>query len=459
MSEIKPGELIVFKTHPFINDLTNVRIAAYSEYTSPLLVVKEIKEKSFDKENGRDIGQQLNCIYYNSKDGKFIDKWISSKLINKVFFSVVDHKLLSEFDFKKKLLDSNKELSIRNYENLIKEHYLNKKVILKSVDIELFKIKVNRTKENGELVETNHLEFLPPLMSVIGFKFNDEKNKFSEKTGLPMIELKCKWYNSSAKTFSESFFPSEILYSVKDVEDLFPEKDLLSDIAESIEENSFFNLPIIKPFNLEGNKNSTVINYSIGRSESIIYKHYFYQMNYFDYITQNKSVITIDNDQVFNKITENTIFGKKYPDYINGFRLKIIDCAFSIDSYYLIIYKDAYKNITKRIVKILELYIYVKDFKAFKDTYKNLSSWTLDKNPSFINYNYHNDGNIFIHLEGEIIPSNTLPKTVFEDPNVEIILKTNCLLRKGKIRNFKINSILEVQEIIDGKTLFEEDLF
>ena len=458
MSEFKWGELLVFKTHPFVKDLTNIKIAAYSDYTSPIFVVKEIKEKSFDKETGRDIGQQLHCTYYNSRDGKFTDKWINSNLVNRINFSVSNNKILAEFDFKKELDDSKKELTSKNYEKLIKENYLNKKVVLKSVHLELSKNKINRTKENGELIETSHLEFLPPVMTIIAYRFPDEKFKFCEKSGQPLIELKCKWYNSNSKTFSESFFPFEILFYVKETQELFLNNDLLSDVNESIDGNSFFNLdipifPINKSFILEGS--NTKISKTLGRSESIMYKHYFYQMNYFDYIIQKRSAITIDD--IFIKMTENNIFGKKYPDYDSrGFRLKTIDCKFNIGNYYYITYKDTYNNITKRIIKINELFIYIKDFKKVKATYANLSSWLIDEDPDFVNYNYHGDGKIYIHLPGEIIPDNTLPKTIFDDQNVEIILRTNCLLRKGKIRNFKISSIIEIQEIINGQTIFED---
>ncbi|WP_431241291.1 hypothetical protein ACQ9BO_14415 [Flavobacterium sp. P21] len=185
-----------------------------------------------------------------------------------------------------------KEHTSKNYEDLIKEYHLNKKVILKSVDLELFKNKINRTTENGELVETNHLEFLPPLMTVIGFKFTDDKNKFCEKTGSPLIELKCKWYNSHTKSFSENFLPIETLYQVNDTQDIIFKTDLLSDIVNSIEENFFFNLPAIKSFKLEGQ--DIMITHTLGRSEAVLYKHYFYQMNYFDYISHNKSAVTID---------------------------------------------------------------------------------------------------------------------------------------------------------------------
>jgi hypothetical protein len=453
MSEFKKGELIVFKTHPFIDKYSNIKISAYSDYTSPILVVKEFKDKTFEKETGKEIGQQLNCSYYNTKDGKFIEKWINSNLVNKIFFSVLNHKILFDFDFKKELEILNKELSIKNYENIIKEFHLNKKVVLKSVDIELSKIKINRTKDNGELIETNHLEFLPPVMTIIGFKFSDDKNKFCENSGSLLIELKCKWYNSSSKTFSESFFPPEILYFVKDTQDLFKDNDLLTDVAESMEENLFFNLPIPKPFKLEGNINGKTINKTIGHSDSILYKHYYYQMNYFDYITQNKSVITIDIP--FVKITETEIFGKKYPNYDKGYKLKITDCKFKVDNYYSIIYIDAFNNITRRIVKITDLFIYINDFKKLKKSYKDIESWNPEENPSFVNYKYHEDGRVYIYLNDESIPNNTLPKTIFEDENIEIILCTNCLLRKGKNRNFKLNRILEVREIIDGHTIFE----
>ncbi|WP_281322325.1 hypothetical protein [Flavobacterium aestivum] len=457
MSEFKPGELIVFKTHPFLHKLTNIKIAAYSEYSSPVLVVKDIKDKVFDKQTGKDIGQQLHCIYYNSRDGKFSDKWINSNLVNKIDFSVSEHKILIEFNFKKELEKAKKELSIKNYENLIKESYLNKKVVLKSVDVELFKKRVNRTKENGDLVENNHLEFLPPLMTIIGYKFSDDKNKFCEKLGVPLIELKCKWYNSSSKTFSEAFLKYETLYSVQETQDLLLEKDLLSDVHDSIEENKFFILPISNPFKLEGSENGSYITETIGHSEAIVYKHYFYQMSYFDYITYNKSIITIDRP--FTEISEKDIFGKKYPNYNKGYKVKVTDCKFKLGTYYSIVYKDAYGNITRRIIKILDLFICIKDFSEFIETYRSLESWNPEEELSFVSYSYLEDGKLFIHSNDGSIPSNTLPKAIFNDENVEIMLNANCLLRKGKFRNFKLKSILEVREIINGEDTFEGILF
>ncbi|MBC5838652.1 hypothetical protein [Flavobacterium muglaense] len=453
MSQFKRGNLIVFKTHPFIDKHTNIKISAFPEYTSPILIIKEVKDKTFEKGTGRDNGQQLNCIYYNSRDGKFTEKWISSQLINQISFSVENNKILRELDFKKELESSGKELISKNYDNLIRTTYLNKKVVLKSVDLELFKNKVNRTKENGELLETNHLEFLPPVMTVIAFKYSDEKHKYCEKTGLPLIELKCKWYNSSSKTFSESFFHYDILYSITETQNLINKDDLLNDAVKSMEENTFFIFPLEKPFILEGDSDDKKITTTIGQSHSIIFKHYFYQMNYFDFITQKKSTITID--YTFDIKNEIDIFGKRYPSYNNKYKFEISDCKFEIGNYYHIIYKDAFLNVTKRIVKVKDFFIHIKDFKKFKEDYQELDSWKPEKNINFVNFKYLENGKITINLDGETITNNTLPKIVFKDKNLEIMLNTNCLLRRGKIRNFKLSQISEVREIIKGETIFE----
>ncbi len=454
MIKFKKGELVVFKTHPFINSFTNIKITGYSDYTSPVLVVKEVKEGTFDKVTGKNIGLQLNCQYYNSKDGKFIEKWINSNLVQKIDFSISSHKILFNLDLKSDLEDLKKETTIKNYEEIITNDYINRKVVLKSVDIELNKVKVNRVKEDGKLTETNHLEFLPPIMTIIGYKLSDDKNKFCEKSGLPFIELKCKWYNSSSKNFSESYFSFDILYLVKETQDLYFEKDLLSDITESIEENPYFILPLINQFQLEGNTSMKKIINTIGHSESILFKHYFYQMTYFDYITQKGSTITIDDE--FKKINENNFFGKKFPNYDKGYKLKVSDCKFKKDNYYWILYKDSFNNITRRIVKLTDLILFIKDIDKMKKTYPNLKTWMPDENALFVEYDYLENGKIYISMDnGESVPENTLPKTIFDDEDIEIVLGTNCLLRKGKKRNFKLNRILEVHEIIDGYKIFE----
>ena len=65
---------------------------------------------------------------------------------------------------------------------------------------------------------------------------------------------------------------------------------------------------------------------------------------------------------------------------------------------------------------------------------------------------------ISLNKNDNSISNNSLPKSIFKDDNVEILLSTNCLLRNGKIRNFKLKQILEVTEITNGESIFEEKL-
>jgi hypothetical protein len=189
------------------------------------------------------------------------------------------------------------------------------------------------------------------------------------------------------------------------------------------------------------------------QSNSIYFKHYFYEMNHFDFVIQKRSSIKID--QSLSTIEEYEILGKEYPNFEKAYISKTSDCKFRVHNYYYITYKDAYNNISKRIIRIKQLFIYIKDIEKFKENYLDLNAWNHNEDISSVNYSYHETGKIFIHLEGESIPNNTLPKTIFEDKNVEIMLNTNCLLRKGKIRNFKINGLMEVREIVNGSDFFE----
>lgn len=172
------------------------------------------------------------------------------------------------------------------------------------------------------------------------------------------------------------------------------------------------------------------------------------------FITQKKSTITIDCP--FDTKNETDIFSKKYPGYDKKYKYEISDCKFEIGNYYHIIYKDAFLNVTKRIVKAKDFFIHIKDFKKFKEDYQELDSWNPEKDLNFVNFKYLENGKIFINLDGETISNNSLPKTVFKDENLEIMLNTNCLLRRGKIQNFKLSQISEVREIIKGETVFED---
>ena len=135
MNDFKRGDLIVFKTHPFNFENSNIKISAFPDYTSPILVIKEVKEKSFEKETGRDNGQQLNCMYYNSRDGKFTEKCISSLFSSgyRYLFGTLFACYLLENGNKDKVVWLNDHINdeeIRNKEidNYIAKNNLNKEM-------------------------------------------------------------------------------------------------------------------------------------------------------------------------------------------------------------------------------------------------------------------------------------------------------------------------------------------
>src|SRR5690606_31795191 len=75
--EIKVGSLVVFKTHPL---LENFRIKGDSKYVPPVMMVKEIfyedkKKKTFDEITGKQISEKIKytCVYFNDLKSEFIE--------------------------------------------------------------------------------------------------------------------------------------------------------------------------------------------------------------------------------------------------------------------------------------------------------------------------------------------------------------------------------------------------
>src|SRR5690606_40281237 len=112
--------------------------------------------------------------------------------------------------------------------------------------------KINREFKKGELIETNHLEFLPPIMTIIGYRFIDDKKKYCEETGEFNLEFKCKWYNSSTKSYSEEFIHYKAIYLIKETSELTEDTDPLTDALESINSNKLIKIKLENYLKLEG---------------------------------------------------------------------------------------------------------------------------------------------------------------------------------------------------------------
>ncbi|MGU9939717.1 hypothetical protein ACNFNZ_14225 [Empedobacter brevis] len=405
MTDIKKGSITIFNTNNFID--SSILIGANHEYTSPFLNVYEIKKEKYHSSiSNINLGSIVHTIYYNSKAGKFERKSLNSNTLNYINNKSNDDK---SNDDKLSVDKSNEDIltsieintiDLDKFESEFYNNYYNKLVILKSVDLELKKKAIKETNDldNAKFTTSAHLEFLPPTMTIIGYKFSDEKKKICEDTGDINLEFKCKWYNNTAKTFSEEFLPYQVLALIKNHEELVKKIKLLPELIKS---KKIIQIALEKPIvfkNSEGEPTGEEISYELLKPHSIAFYHYYHQLLvkslFSDKIRKQK--IEIDY-----KIC-NDVFGVKYQKDED----KISFYDFIPNEYYLIKYKDKNNNITKRIIRVNNIY-------------------SLE---------------IFNGMQA--IPDEQISQ-YFNNLKV----KANCLLRRGEIRNFRLQGMLEITPI------------
>lgn len=398
MTNIEKGSIVIFNTNNFID--SSILIGANHEYISPFLNVYEMKKEKFHSSiSSVNLGSVVNTIYYNSKSGKFERKNFNSNTLN-----YVENKLSEDI-----LTSINiNNIDLDKFESEFYNNYYNKLVILKSVDLELKKRAIKETNDldNAKFTTSAHLEFLPPTMTIIGYKFSDEKKRICEDTGDINLEFKCKWYNSTTKTFSEEFLPYQVLALIKKHEELDKKIKLLPELIKS-KKNIQIALenPIVFK-NKEGELTDEIISYELLKPHSIAFYHYYHQL----------LVKSLFSDKIRKQKIEidfkicNDVFGVKYQKDED----KVSFYDFIPNEYYLIKYKDKNNNITKRIIRVNkvevngEIYSSLEDFKNFE---------------------------------------KTLNTEQLLDFYKVLKINTNCLLRRGEIRNFRLQGMLEITPI------------
>src|SRR5690606_12894048 len=195
------GDFVCFKNHPYFESNHSIKISANANFTPPIMVVMETLNKDeYDTTTGKKLETQVRCIYYSHKEGKYIDKW----------FKIDEIKELDKYEntfLKFKNSDENDIYNIEEIEKYDldenKKKYTGRLVCLKNVDFELNKKKVFLDTTDGQRVnkENNHLDFLPPVMTIIDVTKNKEEKRFSSKNqdikekDCSKYLFKCKWYN------------------------------------------------------------------------------------------------------------------------------------------------------------------------------------------------------------------------------------------------------------------------
>lgn len=403
MESFALGEIVTLKNHPYYSTNNKILITADAAMTPPLMVVTEVyndykKTLGFDEKSGvqESNTSKIKCVFYSNKTHKYESNWF---LIDQI-------KNISNINSNEGV----QNLSLENIIVLSKEsdinELINKNVILKSWEIELGKKKSSFSydsysdKNNNKI--TACLSFLPPVMVIIGVKKVDElkESNFDKKTGakkrvFAKILLKCRWFNPLTNAFSEEFFTPESLEIVID-------HDLKSidKIQHFIKENKFirFNNPKLKTYN-NGN--------TIGKPLKISFNHCYYQLEYFDFLTNKNETLKL-LDFKSEKVETVSLYSKDYAPYYGN-----LESAKKV------------KQFLKEEIEIPR-----KSNKIFRIKYKSKKGVLSTRTISECEFLDH-------HLVDEGL-----------DSKKNKYIKAKCFKRDGKERHFRFKGIKKI-EILD----------
>lgn len=398
MKALAIGDFVCLQNHPYFDDNQKIKIAANADMTPPVMIIGEILDKDeCNPLNGKQSEIQIRCYYYSTKDGKYIDKWFKSEQVKKLEagLTYLDNEVLKSID------DFDLEY--------IKKLYVNTLVCLKSVDFELNKKKIFIDSSDGIRTnkENNHLEFLPPVMTVIDIIKNKEEKKFSTtkpnfvEKNLSKYVFKCKWYNPKISSYSEEFLPSNVLGTLVD------QQSIIDVIISSIDQKQYLILKLRNSIHLE--ENTTEVLTKLVEPHELIFNHYYYKLNATDLFKQK--VVSFSLDEIYYENNKNQysiysvykslILGHTFPRFGTRFET-ISEKIFEETQYFLITYRDKNGKVTIRMIKVITTESYI--------------------DATDIEHNF---------------------------------VVANCLLRNGNIRHFKINQITKVTKILNGVEVFE----
>lgn len=344
MQEIKLGDIVALKSHPFTATNTDVIISGDAQHISPLMIVVEtlIESKNiYDEQTGDLKGKkQCKCIWFSNHN--FEEAWISSEHL-KVIKSEEESKEEKEIAFE-----------------------IGSFVSLKTLEIELGKKKSTlKTQGYGtkEVSMTALLSFVPPVLQVTGRSKNESKEPiFDAKTGvrkryISKDLIKCKWYNPTSNKISEKLLPTEALQIIPPVNQEFLKK--------------------IKPAKYLKIENGN--EYTLVKSQEVSFKCGLYHLVAFNYLTQKNDEFAIH--EISSVESLDNYYIKKFPDFEalkNDFREKNIDLdkdntiklAKKKKNYIVIEYKNKNAGFSTRTIREFKIVkVKVGDRESDTDTY------------------------------------------------------------------------------------------
>ncbi|WP_437919683.1 hypothetical protein [Sphingobacterium sp. LRF_L2] len=366
------GSIVSTKAHPFRQSSSNVVIASYNHFTPPLMVVVEKKYGTkYNMTSGeKEDNDSYKCFYYSTLSGTIEENWFKKKELN----------VISEGE--PSFFEKSKNISLEK----LKTKFFGQMAILSTVDLELGKQKTwsDSDSEKEKLKVNNLLDFLPPLGTIVDFKFSDDYQKYNEKEGKishrkSKIMVKLRWLNNITSKYSEDYFPMVGLRLIKKEE--LELKNYLPSLYYLLDAK----------IELEGSGRGVVSKIPV-KLERVVWNHYYYKYSFTNLFTQT----SIESDKV-NQQEPSDLSGILNIDAYNRDTLthfSIEKASLVKDKWYEIEYSDKSERYTKRIVKVIELI-----------------------------------------------------EELQEDETKKRILQANCLLRNGKIRHFRVSRIKSYREL------------
>ncbi|WP_431216294.1 WYL domain-containing protein [Puia sp. P3] len=233
------GDIVVLKSHPYFDQLTNTLISGDPVAISPLMVVAELFESTSGK------GSKESEI----KISKYRCIWFSPKI-----YRIVE-AVLQEDDLK---LVKKNDVNIQK--SFLRRGQL---VVLRSAFLELKKKKISFSVDDGAQAARNGsvinalLSFLSPVMQVLNVKPHKSKHSVIEKgTGrvirqVSAWDVKCALYNPNDEKITELEVPLEALMMMDEVD-----INLMKTLEEYVANGSYVKIlgsnetTIVKPKNL-----------------------------------------------------------------------------------------------------------------------------------------------------------------------------------------------------------------
>lgn len=290
-SSILLGSIVALKTHPYVSDNTEVKIATYNHLTPPLMVVVAVKRNvTFNSDTGEKDKTSYQCLYYASIGGTFAENWFRGDQIKNI--------TIPNDDF----YDKHKDMSL----STMKKELIGKLAALKTVDLELRKKQVFQVSSVGapKLREKNLLDFLPPVGTIISVSISENHKKYDEKTGKNTLSksrilVKLRWFNNKSSKFSEEDVP---LCSLIEIEP--------HEVKEFDKEQVYI---FSKAIPLEGRPTFKVKAVPV-KFQDITFSHYYYDYRFKNLFTGE--IVTISQDDL-TAINQSSLESKKLLDMVS----------------------------------------------------------------------------------------------------------------------------------------------